>query len=161
MLQEKLKALLGLTTRGNQAPRIHDPVETLRLSYHDLLRLAQQIDAHAERAPYPHVAQRLRRIAAEKRQSAQALREKLVTWGGEPEAQPLEINSGKNHWERINRDMEDQKLLESQLLERASLLAEHAPEVGNLLQQAVAAGLSHKETLLDLVARADPQAEQT
>jgi bacterioferritin (cytochrome b1) len=161
VLREKLKALFKFKAQGNGTSTTHDPVEILHLSYRDLLRLARQIDAHADQAPYPHVAQLLRRMASEKRQRAETLKEKILSLGGDTGDGDPEIRLGKNHWERINRDIEDQRLLESQFLERGSLLAEDAPEASSLLQQIVTAELSHKEILLDLLARADPQADQT
>ena len=161
VLREKLKALFKSKTQGNGTSTTHDPVEVLHLSCRDLLRLARQIDAHADQAPYPHVARLLRRMASEKRQRAETLKEKILSLGGDTGDRDPEIRLGKNHWERINRDIEDQRLLESQFLERGSLLAEDAPEVSSLLQQIVTAELSHGEIFLDLLARADPQADQT
>ncbi|MGH7828561.1 MAG: hypothetical protein ACREP8_00140 [Candidatus Binatia bacterium] len=160
-LGEKLMTLLGVKRDGNRTSRTDDPVEILRLSYHDLSRLARQIDAHADRAPYPHVAERLRRIASEKRERAEALRRKMVSFGGRPDDGYLEIRMGKNHWERLGRDVDDQRRLESQFLERASLLVENAPEVAGFLQEIATAEHPHREILVDLLARADPQAHQT
>ena len=161
VLREKLKALFRLKTQGDRTSSTHDPVEILQLSYRDLLRLARQIDVHADQAPYPHVAQLLRRMASEKRQRAETLKEKILSLGGDTGDGDLEIRLGKNHWERVSIDIEDQRLLERQFLERASLLAEKAPEVSSLLQQIVTAELPHREIFLDLLARADPQADQT
>lgn len=162
VLRERLKALFRLKTQGDRTSSTHDPVEILQLSYRDLLRLARQIDAHADQAPYPHVAELLRRMASEKRQRAESLSGKILSsLGGDTGDGDLEIRLGKNHWERVSIDIEDQRLLERQFLERASLLAEKAPEVNMLLREVVAAELPHKEIFLDLLARADPQANQT
>jgi len=160
VLRENLKALFRLKTQGDRTSSTHDPVEILQLSYRDLLRLARQIDVHADQAPYPHVAQLLRRMASEKRQRAETLKEKILSLGGDTGDGDPEIRLGKNHWERVSIDIEDQRLLERQFLERASLLAEKAPEVSSLLQQIVTAELPHREIFLDLLARADPQADQ-
>jgi hypothetical protein len=46
-------------------------------------------------------------------------------------------------------------------MEQAVLLADDTPDISDLLQRIVAAQLPHRETLLDLVARADPQADQS
>jgi hypothetical protein len=59
------------------------------------------------------------------------------------------------------RDLEDQKAFETNLLDQAVSLASDAPEISNLLREIALAQVSHKETLLDLVARADPQADLT
>lgn len=160
-LLKKLRAILKPASVKNGKARALDPVEILRLNCHNLLRLAEQIQSHAERAPYPHVAQRLRQIAMEKRKGVNILREKFLSLRGEMDEPQLNLKSGKNHWERMVRDLEDQKTLENSFLEQAFRLAEKTPEISDLLKGIITAQLLHKEILLDLVARADPQADQT
>lgn len=160
-LLKKLRMILKPASGENGKTKLLDPVEMLAISYHDLCRLAEQIETHAKRAPYPHVAQRLRQIAQEKRLSANALRDKILNLGGTLEEPQLNLKSGKNHWERLARDLEDQKALENSLIEQTFRLAGEAPEISDLLKGIAAAHVSHKETLLDLIARADPQAEQS
>jgi hypothetical protein len=138
-----------------------DPAGILIESYRDLCSLAAQISRHAEKAPYPHVAQLLRRLAQEKQSSADLLRDKLLGGGTRLEGAPFVIKSGKNHWERMTQDLNDHRALETRLLERATLIGEQAPETAELLRQIAAAGRPHTDALLDLIARADPQAEQT
>lgn len=153
--------LNALTGDKNGWPETPGPVETLKASYHDLSRLAEQIHSHAEKARYPHVAERLRQIAAEKRTAANTLKVKILSLGGALEAPQFDLRSGQNHWERMVRDLEDQRTLETSCLARAARLAEEAPELSDLLKKIVAEQAPHKEILLDLVARADPQADQS
>lgn len=160
-LVKKLRAILRPASVRNGKSDVLSPMEVLRANYYELLRLAEQIHAHAERAPYPHVRQRLRQIALEKRKAADTLREEILRLRGVLEEPQLDLKSGKNHWERMVRDLEDQKALETSFLEHAARLAEEAPQISDLLKGVVAAQVSHKETLLDLVARADPQADQS
>ena len=160
-LLKKLRAILKPPSAGNGKPKLLDPVEILRVNCHDLLRLAEQIHAHAQTAPYPHVAQSLRQIALEKRKSANILRETIFNLGGRLDEPQLNLKSGKNHWERISQDIEDQRALESRFLQQSVRLAEEAPEISDLLKRIVAAEALHKEILMDLVMRADPQADQT
>jgi len=160
-LWKRLQAILRPVSASNGKPKVFEPVEILRRDYHDLQRLAEQIGAHAERAPYPHVAQRLRQIAFEKQKNAAILKEKILSLGHESEGPQPIIKSGKNHWDRMVQDLEDQKTLENSFLEQAVRLADEVPEISDLLRRVVAAQLPHKEILLDLVARADPQATQS
>ncbi|MEK7210483.1 MAG: hypothetical protein AAB070_03600, partial [Candidatus Binatota bacterium] len=103
-LWKKLQAIVRLASARNGKPDALDPVEVLSIDYQNLRRLAEQIGAHAERAPYPHVAQRLRQIASEKQKTATFLKEKILSLGYElEESQPI-IKSGKNHWERMVQD---------------------------------------------------------
>ncbi len=145
----------------NGVERSHDPLDLLTESYRDLSRLAAQISAHADRAPYPAVAQRLRRIAEEKRSGAQLLRERISAMGGALAEPPVDTDSGGNHWERMGRDLSAHSTLETRFLERAARLNEKAPEAAELLWQVVQLQTHHVRILMDLIARADPQAHQT
>ena len=158
-LLEKLSGLLRTSSVRNGKRGARITVEILRADYHALWRLAEQIYTHAGKAPYPHVAMRLRRIASEKRHATSILKKKLLSLGGELEELPLDLKSGKNHWERMVHDLQDQKALESSFFEQTMLLADEAPEISELLRKIVDTQLPHKEALLDLAARADPQAE--
>ena len=160
-LWKKLQAIPRPASARNGKPKIPEPEEILRAGYHDIRRLAEQISSHAERAPYPHVAQRLRQISFEKQNITTILKETILSQGRELGEPQLAIRSGKNHWERMVQDLEDEKALENFLLEEAIHLADEAPVIADLLRRVVAEQLPHKEILLDLVARADPQAEQS
>ncbi len=160
-LLKRLPAALKLLSPKNENIKALDPVRTLRLSYCNLYRLAEQIDDHAEKAPYPHVTQRLKQIAMEKRKNAVVLRDKILSLEGlldEPQPNP---KSGKNHWERMVQDLQDQKALEALLTEQSFRLAEEAPEISNLLKKIATAQIPHRQILIDLIARADPQANQS
>jgi hypothetical protein len=156
---KKLRGIRALMQIGES--KTADPVDILNESYRDLCRLAEQIANHAGKAPYPHMSQRLNRIAQEDRASAALLRDKIPLLGKEAEPHLLDIKSGKNHWQRMVQDLHDHRALETRLSERAALVNEAAPNVAELLQRIVASHRSHTDAFLDLIARADPQAEQT
>lgn len=158
---DKLLGILRPTPGRNGKSRLVGSVNVLTAGYYDLRRLAEQIRSHADRAPYPHVAVRLRQIAQEKEKAIGALKDKLLSLGAPVGEAATEPKSGKNHWERMVRDLEDQKGLEAFFLEHAARVADEAPEIAAFLNKIVAEQLPHKEILLDLVARADPQAEQS
>jgi hypothetical protein len=129
--------------------------------YRQAANLAEQIRVHADYAPYAHVASQLREMAAKKQKNVEVLRDSLLTLGaGVPGFQP-EIQSGRNHWERMTKDLEAQKAFEGALQDHASLLAERAPELSRLLIGIVNSERPHKETLFQFVMRADPQASLT
>ena len=70
MLRYLLKKLgeLLLPERGSgDGARSMEPVDVLLLLHQRISRLAEQIQSHADFAPYPQVAERLRRVATEKR----------------------------------------------------------------------------------------------
>jgi bacterioferritin (cytochrome b1) len=159
-LVTKLRAVIENVHPRDGGAGAVDLMETLKQSYYGLLRLAAQIQGHAEKAPYSHVAQRLEQLALEKGKSGDLLRDKILQLGGTPGTPQLDLKSGKNHWERIDRDIEDQRVLLSKLLQSAVRCAEEAPQISNLLRQIAAVETSHVETLLQLLMRADPQADQ-
>ena len=154
----KLLSILRADIGKDGPVNAKNPLEIVKASYRDLCRLAEQIEDHAQKAPYPHVAQRLKLIAAEKRSIAGLLKDKMLSLGAHPEESKFDIKRGKNHWERIAKDIDDQRALENQFQEYAVLLAEQAPEISDLLERIVADQAHHRESLLDLLARADPQA---
>jgi hypothetical protein len=74
LLLKKLGELLLPERLSDNRTRDLEPLEAVLLVYQQNSRLADQIESHAELAPYPQVAQRLRRIAAEKRDVGNRLR---------------------------------------------------------------------------------------
>ncbi|HKA32455.1 MAG TPA: hypothetical protein VKH64_04530 [Candidatus Binatia bacterium] len=158
-LLKKIELILWPDANGHRES--NDPIDILKESYRELSRLAAQISDHAARAPYPGVAQTLRRIAEEKQSAAKALRNKLEAMGGTLYETTSEIESGGNHWERMGRDLNAHGVLEMRFLARAARLNEKAPDTAELLQQVVQMQSHHVRILNDLIARADPQAQQT
>lgn len=129
--------------------------------HRELSNLAMQIAAHAERAPYPHVATRLREIAAEKRAAAGFLREQLPLSGRATGQGSFAAKAARNHWERMAQDLNDHRVLETRLIENAARLDEAAPETADLLRRIAASQRHQAKIFLDFIARADPQAHQT
>ena len=159
-LVKRMKAIFGQTPPQDGVPRAASLMNTLDKNRHNLMRLAEQIQAHAEQAPYPHVARCLEHLVLEKRNSVKLLSKEILNLQGDPSIHQLDLQSGKNHWERINRDIEDQKVLVGNLLESSAHWAEKAPQIAELLKRITTVENSHKETLIQLLMRADPQAEQ-
>ncbi|HEY6197013.1 MAG TPA: hypothetical protein VI231_00250 [Candidatus Binatia bacterium] len=158
-LFKKIERIFRPNANGHRES--NDPVDVLNESYRELNRLAAQIFNHADRAPYPGVAQTLRRVAEEKQSAAKTLHDKLAAMGGTMYETPLDIDSGGNHWERMGRDLSAHSVLETRFLERAARLDEKAPDIAELLRQVVHVQSNHVRILMDLIARADPQAHQT
>lgn len=124
-------------------------------------RLANQLEAHAEEAPYAHVRAKLREIAKEKRRSLHILRERAAPLGqwSEPEVEPPK--SGRNHWERMSIDLKDQSELVAELQSAVVQLTDVAPELADFLRDLAQTEAAHKSVILDLLMRADPQASLT
>lgn len=136
------------------------PVEGLTLAHELILKLANQIEAHAAGAPYPHIRQTLRGIAIQKFDSAKKL-QTLIEKLGEKLRLPVGApKTGKNHWERLNLDLQDQIALDDFLFQ-IELQSGETPEIANMIKELRSSQRSHRQILSDLVAIADPQATQT
>lgn len=146
---------------GRESRELRTARTMLAENYRDLAHLVKQLRLHADRAPYAFVADRLRQLASEKEKSLAVLGEAIERLGGRATSMDVSGPSGKNHWERIGRDLDEQKQLEAQMLRDAGILALDAPDQGELLSSLVAVERRHAQVLADLVAKADPQAELT
>lgn len=148
---------------GKDGTEFHSmaPVEVIKLTHQRIFQLAEEIRAHADRAPYPHIADALRGIASEKKAAAKELQQflrNLGVWVAEPTTLSV---SGKNHWDRMTRDLKEQKSLDDFLQVQEARLAGEEPEIARLLGQIRTHQASHRELLISLVAVADPLANQT
>ncbi|HWO41152.1 MAG TPA: hypothetical protein VNO43_05060 [Candidatus Eisenbacteria bacterium] len=144
---------------GDLPPR--DVLQALVSVGNKLLQLAAQIEAHADMAPYPHIARRLRQLAEGKRKRAEQLRILLGSHGNAIREVPFEVFSGKNHWERMQRDLTDQKELEHSLALSEPRVATDLPELAQELARLRAAEAADRDLLTSFMATADPQATQT
>ena len=159
-IYKKLKDVFFPERGSNHYSRSAAPVESL-LGTHELLsKLASQIESHAGRAPYPHVAQQLRHIAAEKRDSASKIKSIIENLGEQTNPIASEPAPGKNHWERLNFDLQNQMMLDD-IVFRLESHAGEIPQLAEILQELKVGQKSHRRSLSHLLAIADPQANQT
>ena len=77
MVLTLLKKLGGILKPHVINKKAFDSREILREIFRDLSYLAEQIHTHAEMAPYPNIAQQLRQIAIEKRETVNTMKEKI------------------------------------------------------------------------------------
>ena len=140
--------------------RRETPVEGLVLAHELVLRLANQIEVHAGDSPYPHIRRKLHEIAIQKIDIAKKVRTVIEKFGEKPRLPKGDPKTGKNHWERLNVDLQDQIALDD-LLFTLELKAAETPEIAKMVEELRSSQRSHRQILLDLVAIADPQATQT
>jgi hypothetical protein len=159
-LVEKFKRLFFPEGSSNTASRTDSPVRTLVVIHELLSRLANQIESHAVAAPYPHIAQVLHRVAAEKYAQAGKLKSIIEALGEKTRSPVAEPKSGKNHWERLNHDLHDQITVDDLLLELEIKAGENSG-IAQIVQELGVSQKSHQRVLSDLIAIADPQATQT
>jgi hypothetical protein len=160
-LLEKLRQLLLPERVSDNRTRGSEPFEALLLVYQQNSRLAEQIESHAELAPYPQVGERLRRIADEKRDVGNRLRKIMEDVRGPIREAAQRPAIGKNHWQRLIRDLEDQRILDDLVARYEFTLIPQIPGGSEFLDEIKRIHDRHRESLIRLVALADPQASQT
>jgi hypothetical protein len=84
-------------------------IEVLRDQYIDAARDVAQFEEHARRMTYPPFRDRLLRIAGEEKAHVYWLRDKLQALSGEIPQPPGSIKKGKNGWECLQIDLEEEK----------------------------------------------------
>ncbi|HEY7321152.1 MAG TPA: hypothetical protein VIE89_26595 [Candidatus Binatia bacterium] len=142
--------------------RYLQPPDAVRLIYVKILQLARQIEFHAELAPYPQVAAALRRMAGQKQAIAQRLKRIIeVLPGPVPEESLHPPATAKNHWQRLIRDLEDQRRLDDLLFQYELPISQRVPQVSDIFRELKTLDEAHRRLLGQLVAVADPQATQT
>lgn len=158
---KKLEELLLPERMTENGARYREPVDVLQLIHQRISQLAQQIESHAALAPYPQVAERLRLIASEKRAIGNRLKEIIENVHGSITEVSQPSATGKNHWQRLIRDLEDQKALDDLLFRYESTLTRQVPESAGFLRELKTILEMHRRSLTQLMAVADPQATQT
>jgi rubrerythrin len=161
VLCKKLEALFLPERSADDGARHLEPVAVLQLVHGRILQLANQIESHAELAPYPQVAERLRQIADEKRDSGKRLKEIIENLHGSIREGSQLSATGKNHWQRLIRDLDDQRALDDLLSRHEFTLTREVPEVATFLRELERMHEAHARSLTQLIAVADPQANQT
>jgi hypothetical protein len=157
---ESLKSFFFPERNAYNHSRRETPVEGLARAHELIEKLANQIEAHAADAPYPHIRRTLHEIAGQKFDNAKNLRALIEKLGEKPRLFAGEPKIGKNHWERLNLDLQDQIALDDFLFTLDSKTGE-TPEIAKMVEGIKSSHRLHRQILSDLIALADPQATQT
>lgn len=144
---------------GLQADERSQLVELLREEYLDEAKDAAQLKEHSRRMPYAHFRERLLRIAEEEQAHVEWLRAKILELGGEVPAVSSTIKTGRNPWENLLMDVEDEKRDRIGALERLySVAGRTDPEIAAELRRMHEQERRHIDEILSMLARTDPQA---
>lgn len=136
--------------------RVTGELQALHAEYR---RLARQLEAHAELAPYPHIAERLQEMLQDENANAGVVSARLSALGRHlREDGTGPIRGGRNAWERLVVLLEDYRSLLRRLSELWVRWDDESPEDAALVRGLRDSALAHRETIVDLVARSDPHA---
>jgi rubrerythrin len=134
-------------------------IEVLRDEYADGAKDVIQFEEHARRMSYPHFRERLLRIAEEEKAHVHWLQGQIQALGGEIPQTTVTVKNGKNSWECLLMDVEEEKRDCTAVLEQLYTVVEPAdPEIAEGLRRIREDEKRHREELLDLLLKSDPYA---
>jgi len=133
-------------------------LEILSRQYIEEVHAVREFTAQLDRLEYPQFRERLRKIIASEEEHVRWLRGKISELGGEiPEVPSVSI-SCRNAWESFSKGLEDERRGIADL-EEAELAARHIdPETADTLRRIREDEERHRETIVDMLTRSDPQA---
>ena len=135
-------------------------IELLRDEYMKEAKDVAQFQEHADRMTYPHFRKRLLDIAEEEKAHVEWLRDKIRALGGELPEMRLPVTSGRNNWECLLADVEEERRDSSAVLARIYTLAEEADsEITEGLRRMHEDEKRHRQEILDMLMKSDPQAQ--
>ncbi len=118
-----------------------------------------QFQQHAEKMTYPQFRKRLLRMAEEEQSHVEWLRNKIRALGGEPPEPMLPLTAGKNSWECLLADAEDEGRDSSVTYGSIYTLAEEADlGIAEGLRRIYQDEARHRQEILDMLMKSDPQA---
>ena len=134
-------------------------LEVLRDEYIDEAKDVVQFEEHARRMTYPHLRERLLRIAEEEEAHVKWLQDKIQALGGEIPQTTFTVKNGKNSWESLLMDVEEEKRDRISMLEQLHTVVEPAdPEIAAGLRWIHEDERRHHEEIMDLLMKSDPYA---
>ena len=130
-------------------------IEVLRDEYVEEAQHAAQFTQHADRMAYPQFRESMLHIAREEQEHVAWLREKILALGGTIPVVSFTPKVGKNSWECLLMDLEEEKRRCEDLLERMHLVEQSDPEVAEGLRRMREEEKHHREQILDMLVKSD------
>lgn len=131
-------------------------LEVLREEYIEEAQDVAQFTQHVTYMPYPQFRDSLRRIIAEEQAHVQWLHDQILALGGEIPAFAPVPKAGKNTWECLLMDLEEEKRSYEALLERMHIAEPSNLEVAEGLRRMREEERRHRDEILDLLIKIDP-----
>lgn len=139
-------------------PERETAAEDLEAVYTEVERLARQLAEHAERAPYPHIEERLRELHVEQERSAEEVAVKLAELGRRASPNGRPTRGGRNAWERLSVTIDDYRRLINRLAQMEIRWEDERPDDAAFLHRLRRRAVAHRDALAELLARSDPHA---
>ena len=133
-------------------------LEILCAEYASEVQMGNLFREHAQKMHYPHFRERLLRIAAAEEKHAEWLREKIFGLQGTLPEVPLTETTGKNTWECLLMDLEEERHCVADLEDRLLKVEPMDPEIALGLRQIQEEEKHHRDEIRDLLMRSDAYA---
>jgi rubrerythrin len=133
-------------------------LEFLCTTYLDELKDIANFTWHAERMYYPHLRERLRRIVAEEQSHVRWLGEKIRALGGDLPLSPHIPVRGRNTWENLRMDLQEERKDYTELLSRVRMVEHVDQEIAEGLLRLRQDERKHRAELLDMLMQSEPDA---
>ena len=134
-------------------------VEVLCDEYLDEAKDVAQFEDHARRMTYPQFREQLLRIAEEEKAHVKWLQDKIKALGGEIPQTTFTVKHGKNSWENLMMDIEEEKRDCASVLKQLYTVVEHAdPDIAAELRRIRDDEKRHREEILDMLGKSYPYA---
>jgi hypothetical protein len=135
---------------------VADELEALYAEYR---RLERQLDEHAEKAPYPHVATRLKVLLVNEGENAASVSARLAALGRYAESDvSARLRDGSNSWERLIGTLDDYRALIRTLGQLFVRWDDESPEDALLVRGLRKRAQFGRMEISDMISRADPHA---
>jgi bacterioferritin (cytochrome b1) len=133
-------------------------LEVLCQRYVDETRSSLQFQSHARQMCYPQFRDKLLDIAKEEEKHAEWLKHRIISLAGEVPRVTFAPEQGVNSWEKLRLDIAAEKHcigeLEDQLLKLEGIDAQTV----KILRQILEDEKKHREDMIAMMMRSDPQA---
>lgn len=131
-------------------------IEILQAEYCDEAKDVMQMTHHAQYMYYPHFREKLLRIAAEEAEHVQWFAEKIRELGGELPQVAFSPKLGKNSWECLRMNLDEEKQDRQDMLQRMREVERCNPELAQELRRIRAKEWNHYEEILDMMLKSAP-----
>ena len=133
-------------------------LEVLCAEYASEVQMGNLFREHAQKMHYPHFRERLLRIAAAEERHAEWLGEKIFGLQGTLPEVPLTETTGKNTWECLLMDLEEERRCVADLEDRLLKVEKIDPEIALGLRQIQEEEKHHRDEIRDMLMRSDAYA---
>ena len=150
------RGFLGLSPDGYR-----EVLKILQDRYVDEMHHVNLYTQHAGKMQYPQFRERLLAIAADEARHAEWLAEKIALFGGKLPSAAEAPTNGKNSWQRLLADLDEENHCSAELIEMMQTVREELPDVAQVLERIFEDGEKHRAEIRDMLMRSDPQAHIT